>query len=191
MGELDMAFTKTPMTEEERKVSRRAASLRDYHKNIEKRRADQNARKQADPDKTAAQRRGYRAANLEVYREYGRKDFHVRREKYPWLAAFNSRRKHAEKKGLPFTITTEWCKATYSGFCTLTGIPFIVYPQGHKGAAGPKPHSVSIDRIKQTEGYTPGNCRFVLHAVNVMRGSGTDAGMHLVIKALLVQQENS
>ncbi len=173
------------MTEDERKQKKREASLRDYHKNIEIRRADQNARKRANPEKTAAQRRGYRSANLEIYREYGRKDFYVRREKYPWLAAYNSRRKHAEKHGLTFTITPAWCKETYTGKCSLTGISFDTLPYGKTDRSGPKPRSVSIDKKDQAMGYTPENCRFVLNAVNVARGSGTDADMMKIMQALL------
>jgi hypothetical protein len=53
------------------------------------------------------------------------------------------------------------------------------------GKRGPSPYSVSIDRIKHHVGYYPHNCRFVLHAVNTMRGSGTDAEMNLIARALI------
>lgn len=182
-----MAFTKTPMTEEQRREKKRANSRSDYHRNIEKRRASQNARKRADPEKTAAQRRGYRAAAPEKYKAYGRKEQAIRREKYPWLAAFHSRRKHAGKRGLPFTITTEWCRETYTGFCSLTGIPFDVRAADQPGNPGPRPHSISIDKVDQKAGYIIGNCRFILNCLNTMRGSGSDDEMMAVANALIAK----
>src|ERR1039458_4242903 len=119
-----MAFTKTPMTEAERYERHLASSTRWYHNHIEDARAKQNARKQADPEKTRADARARRAANPEAYKAYGRKEQAIRREKQPWLAAFHSRRKHAEKRGIPFTLTVAWAKETYTGKCVLTGIPF-------------------------------------------------------------------
>lgn len=184
-----MSFTKTPMTAEERKANRRVASLQYYYDNRNEVRVRQNAQKQADPIKTAAQRRAYRAADPEKYRAYGRKEQAIRREKYPWLAAFHSRRKHAEKKGLMFTLTTEWAKAVYTGYCTLTGIPFDVRSCDQVGNPGPRPHSISIDKIDATKGYTPANCRFVLNAVNTMRGSGSDTEMLHITRALLARAD--
>lgn len=183
-----MAFTKTPMSPAEQLEANRAKARRDYEKNKEKRRAVQNARKRADPEKTRADARARRAAKPEQYRAYGRKEQAIRREKYPWLASFHSRRKHAAKKGIPFTITTDWCKAIYTGQCSLTGIAFDTRACDQVGNPGPRPYSISIDKIEAAKGYTPENSRFVLNAVNTMRGSGTDAEMLKVVSALLTHK---
>ena len=31
-----------------------------------------------------------------------------------------------EKVDVEFTLTNEWARRTYTGFCALTGLPFIV-----------------------------------------------------------------
>jgi len=179
-----MAFTKTPRPAEETAELRRQRARADYHKNIAARRAQQNAKRAEDPEAVRAAARARRAANPEAYRDYGRKEQALRREKQPWLAAFHSRRKHAEKKGLPFTLTTAWAKETYTGYCALTGLPFDIRLQHQAGNPGPRPHSISIDKIDAAKGYTPDNCRFVLNAVNTMRGSGTDEQMLAIALAL-------
>ena len=178
-----MAFTKTPMSDEERKARKLASSTRWYHAHIEEARARQNARKQADPEKTAAQRKAYRAANPERYREYDRIDQTRQRARHPWRSSFNACRKRARKKGLNFTLTHEWAIANYTGYCALTGLPFDIRTEA--GKPGPRPASCSIDRIDQTIGYTPTNCRFILSGVNSFRGSGTDANAIIMAKALL------
>ena len=180
-----MAFTKTPMTPDERIERNREKARQDYYKHIEKRRAVQNARRQADPEKARADARARRAANPEAYKGYGRKEQAIRREKQPWLAAFHSRRKHAEKRGLLFTITTAWAKARYTGKCELSGIPFDIRKRDQVGNPGPRPHSISIDKIEQAKGYTPDNCRFILNCLNTMRGSGSDELMMATIQALM------
>lgn len=177
-----MPFTKTPMTEEQRREKKREAARKYYDANYDAVRAQQRTR---DPVARRADQRARRSADPETYRAYGRKEQAIRREKYPWLAAFHSRRKHAAKKNLPFTITTDWCAARYTGKCELTGFLFDVRKHDQPGNPGPRPYSVSIDKIDATKGYTPDNCRFVLNAVNVMRGSGTDDHMRVVAQALI------
>ncbi len=183
-----MAFTKTPRSPEDTKELRRQRAREDYYRNQEARRAQQNLKRAENPEGVRAAARARRAAKPEAYRAYGRKEQALRREKFPWLAAFHSRRKHAEKKGIPFTITVAWAKASYTGYCALTGLPFDVRLQGHVGNPGPRPHSISIDKVDALKGYTPDNCRFVLNAVNTMRGSGTDATMVAIAAALLAKR---
>jgi hypothetical protein len=181
-----MAFTKTPMTAEERKEKRRVAALKDYHDNIDARRAAQNARKRADPEKTKAQRNAYRAADPERYKEYDRKDQMKQRIRHPWRSSFNAARKRARKKGLEFTITHDWARANFTGFCALTGLPFAVREE--VGKSGPGPFSPSLDQIEPAKGYTPDNCRYVLFAVNAFKHVLSDAEMRVVAEALLANR---
>jgi len=87
----------------------------------------------------------------------------------------------ARRKGVPFSLTAEWAISRYTGACELTGIPFVI---GQRGS-GPKPYSPSIDRIVPSLGYTPGNCRFILWAVNALKHIGTDADMLFIARALV------
>ena len=175
-----MAFTKTPMTEEERKAKKREASIRHYYAHYDAVRAQQNAR---DPDKRRADQRARRAADPEKYQAYGRAEQLRRRQRMPWLASFHACRKRAIKNGIEFTLTYEWARETYTGYCALTGLPFDVREVA--GKPGPRPHSVSIDKIDQTKGYIPSNCRFVLNAVNTFRGTAADVDMLTIAKALV------
>lgn len=175
-----MAFTKTPMTEEERKAKKRDSSLRSYYKRHEHHKARMRNR---DPELRRADARARRAAEPEKYRGYGREEQLRRRIKQPWLASFHACRKRAIKKGLRFSLTTDWCKETYTGFCAITGIAFETVKTAG-GSPGPKPRSISIDKIDPLLGYTPDNCRFILHGVNAFRGSGTDDEMRTVLKAI-------
>ena len=176
-----MAFTKTPMSVEERKQKKREASLRHYWAHHEAVRAQQNAR---DPEKRRADNRARAAANPERYRGYWRKDAARRRINRPWLSSLRACQKRAQKKGREFTLTNEWCVENYTGRCALTGLSFDTSPTD---TPGPRPHSISIDRKDQTKGYTPDNCRFILHGVNAFRGSGSDEQLAIMAKALLSQ----
>jgi hypothetical protein len=64
--------------------------------------------------------------------------------------------------------------------CALTGLQFW------SGTAGShKPRRPSKDRINPEGPYTAKNVRIVLYGVNALRGSGTDAEMYEIAKALL------
>ena len=62
----------------------------------------------------------------------------------------------------------------------MTDIPFIVSKR-----PAPFLFSPSIDRIDPAQGYVTSNCRFVLFAVNAMKGSGTDADILVIAKAIV------
>lgn len=99
--------------------------------------------------------------------------------KRPWAALLSNAKERAKKKGLEFSLTTEWALRTYTGNCALTGISFIVKFEGKRGG---RPYSPSIDRIDQTRGYTPDNCRFILHALNCFRGVMCDSEMENIAR---------
>lgn len=99
----------------------------------------------------------------------------------PWKYILKSRMYDARKRGIEFSLTDEWAAARWTGHCELTGIPFDKPGNG----LGPKPFSPSVDRIDQSKGYLPTNARFVLWAVNAMRGVGSDEAMYEIAAALL------
>lgn len=78
---------------------------------------------------------------------------------------FNAAKGRSQRKGLEFSISFEWVveKLTFAR-CEVSGIPFIFLT----GGDGVKhPYAPSLDRIDNTKGYTPGNCRIILWALNL------------------------
>ncbi len=90
----------------------------------------------------------------------------------PWQKLLQGSRARARAKGLPFDLTAEWMKARYTGRCEITGIEFVPAT-----GRGPRAFSPSIDRIVPSKGYTMDNCRFIVFAVNAIRGTMTDGEM--------------
>lgn len=97
----------------------------------------------------------------------------------PW-ACFHAARQRAIKKGVPFDLDVEWARATWTGKCAITGIPFAGI-----GVGVVSPFSATVDRIVPEKGYVKGNCRFVLHAINNMKGSGTDEDMVAIARRIV------
>lgn len=85
-----------------------------------------------------------------------------------WGSLFRATRKNANKRGIPFEISTAEFQSLVDlsgGSCMVSNIPFEfdrVEDSWHKN-----PWRPSIDRIKSTEGYTLLNCRLVCVAANV------------------------
>jgi hypothetical protein len=113
-----------------------------------------------------------------------------RRATVPWWGPLHGAGDRARKAGIEFTLTHDWAKRTYTGFCTLTGLPFIVRSAEERlnGKPGGGTYSPSIDRINPLEGYIEENCRWVLHSVNNFKGSMSDAEMFTIARALLARQ---
>ena len=88
-------------------------------------------------------------------------------------------RVRANKKGLPFDLTTSWIKAKIdAGVCEATGLPLDLHPsEGRKN-----PFSPSVDRIIPALGYTQANCRVVIECSNSARGEWGDS----ILKQLMV-----
>jgi hypothetical protein len=141
--------------------------------------AKNKAYKSSLPREIARERRArYRIAHLEKER----KRYHATRVWLPWLNAFRGSKQRAKKHNIPFTITKEWAESRWTGRCEVTGIEFILSTK-----RSPYLFSPSLDRIKPHLGYSPENSRFVLHAVNALKGQGTDADMLLIAKAIVSQ----
>jgi hypothetical protein len=98
----------------------------------------------------------------------------------PFVYLIRSAKSRAKKKGFEYDLDLEWASARWSGKCEITGIQFIVNAKAHSGF----PYSPSIDRIDNSKGYLKNNCRFVIFAVNAMKGTGSDSDMVLIARAL-------
>lgn len=143
--------------------------------------AKQRENKRAMPrEKLLAQR----ARDYEKHKERGRIRYHATRTWLPWLNAFRGSKQRAKIRNTPFTITREWCEARWTGRCEVTDIEFILSTK-----RSPYLFSPSLDQIIPGLGYTPENSRFVLHAVNALKGEGTDEDMRLIARAVIAQLE--
>lgn len=130
----------------------------------------------------AADRACY-AAHKETRRAYKQQ----RRKLAPYYKLLLGAHARAKQKQLPFNLTREWALATWTGRCAITGLEFDLTSQGK----GPKQRSPSIDRIIPELGYITHNCRFILHCVNAMKGTGTDADVYDIARAILAMKEDA
>lgn len=99
--------------------------------------------------------------------------------KHPWKYLFNSRRRDAIAKKLPFDLDDDWARLRWNNKCEITGITFR-----QNGARGPHPFSPSLDRIIPTLGYIKTNCRFILWGCNALKGVGSDDDMYEIARAI-------
>lgn len=121
-------------------------------------------------------RRQRREANPETANTYNRAWSLESRKRAPWKRMLKGAKERAAARGIEFSLTPEWAAERYTGRCEVTDIEFRLY----FGTAGPRAFSPSIDRIDQAQGYTPTNCRFVLFAVNAIRGTLSDSELLFV-----------
>lgn len=98
----------------------------------------------------------------------------------PWKVHIATTRHRSKKEHIPFDLTDAWAKARWTGRCEITDIPFTI----GVGNGPATPLSPSIDKIDPTKGYLQSNCRFVLHGVNCLKGTGDDALMFRIAQAI-------
>lgn len=89
-----------------------------------------------------------------------------------WRAA----QKRAKASGTPFTITKD--DITIPETCPVFGTKLIV------GTALFGPDSPSLDRIRPTEGYVPGNVWVISHRANMIKSDATLAELEQLVAAL-------
>ena len=95
---------------------------------------------------------------------------------------WHSRRRHAAKAGVPFTITVEWLtERMLTGHCEVTGLPFDMSCE-QRGFRDP--WAPSVDRIDPAAGYTPDNCRMVVSIFNYAKNEWSDGDVLRMAKAL-------
>lgn len=128
------------------------------------------------PGELFARRKRYSAAYEEKRVSNYQKDRHTR----PWLNSLRGAKTRAKRDKLPFLLTAEWAEAKWTGRCEITGLAFSMNIR-----RSPHVYSPSLDKIVPALGYTPENCRFILHGVNAMKATGTDEQMLEVAKAIV------
>lgn len=133
------------------------------------------------PEEIVRERRA-RWQNAHRVREKQR--YQVTRAWLPWLNALRGSKQRAKRENIPFTLTKEWATERWTGKCEVTGIEFILSARN-----SPYLFSPSIDRIIPANGYTSSNARFVLHAVNALKGAGTDEDMLRIARAIVCNLE--
>lgn len=134
-----------------------------------------------------AKDKAYHTANRERVNMKNLKNSLLRRKRYPWHAILNGAKTRSKKESMAFDLNAAWCKSRWTGNCELTGIAFV--PAFNR--QGPSMFSPSIDKIIPSLGYVEGNCRFVLWAVNAMKGRGTDSDMYRIAETLLLRKKHA
>lgn len=147
--------------------------LRERYHEVVKNDPNMLAKKRAASRETQRRRRQSEAAR-QLDRDYSRKAREADVVKFLLKGASY----RAKSKGLIFDLTDEWARERWTGFCELTGIAF----QPSSGGQGTR--SPSLDRISPALGYVQSNCRFILSAVNSLKGSGSDEEMFVIAKAI-------
>lgn len=125
----------------------------------------------------------YRLGKEGIYRQRALESYHVAREITPWKPLLSNVQERAKKKGIVFSLTSEWAEARWTGRCEVTDIPFWIGRRGN----GPSRLGPSVDRIDPRVGYIPDNCRFILMAVNAMKQNGSDEEMLEIAKAIVLR----
>lgn len=90
--------------------------------------------------------------------------------------------KHAKNRsnGKEFSITKDWLLPKLeNGKCEVTGLDFkfLAYEENN-------PFAPSIDRIDNSLGYTPSNCKVVIWAYNCMKNKWDNKLIIMIGKAL-------
>ena len=107
------------------------------------------------------------------------------RLQHPWKNLFYGCRDRALKRGLEFNLTDDWAKTRWTGYCELSGIPFIIGPK----TPAEKSYAPSIDKIDPCKGYTQDNCRFILFSLNTFKWSGNDSQMLEIARIFIEYQK--
>jgi hypothetical protein len=98
---------------------------------------------------------------------------------------FLNKRRSCQNKNIPFDLDEKWVLKRIEVGCELTGVPFKL--DSHY-----KPHAMSpsIDRLNSNYGYLKENCRMILHALNMFKGSDSEQLMFYIAEKLLDNKGN-
>ena len=101
----------------------------------------------------------------------------------PWIQIYSSRKKHAKKNGIPFSITQNDLKKLYENIpdrCPVLGEPFERSIVG--GSNRKRTYSPSLDRIEPSKGYVPGNLLIISDLANRIKQDATVDQIEKVFK---------
>jgi hypothetical protein len=161
-----------------------AAKLRAWRaKNPEAQKAIERRHREKNGDTLRARNKEWREENRQLAAAISQRVYYETRFKTPWREIVRSAFRRALDKGLPFSLTNDWAKKTWTGRCALTDIPFEL-TNSKSGFYSP-----SIDQIDAGVGYTPENSRFVLFSINGFKSNGTDEDMIKAAKCLISHQK--
>lgn len=93
-----------------------------------------------------------------------------------------SARSRARKTGVKFNLNTKWLLDKLEGKCEITGLSFSFRPPRKNYVSNPM--SPSLERIKPKGGYTKGNVKVVVWAVNICKWEWTVKDFKKIIKAI-------
>lgn len=118
----------------------------------------------------------------ERYKEQSKKrclaGHYRRRATTPWMPLVAAAKVRAKQRSIPFDLTYEWASVRWTGLCEISRLPFDT-TQNLRHCYSP-----SIDQINPGKGYTQDNCRFVIWAINAMKGTNTDFDILTIAKAI-------
>ena len=103
---------------------------------------------------------------------------------------------HTKKKGIEYGLTREWIKEKLDvGKCEITGLPFVFkeYKEGQRGVRSF--YAPSIDRIDNSIGYIPSNCRMIIWGYNLAKNNYTERevlnlSLSLILNSVSVSLQN-
>lgn len=126
--------------------------------------------------------RDYTDRNRAAYNARMRELHHRQRVQTPWKRPIATARTRAKKEGLPFDLTMEWGEEIWTGYCAVSGLPFVIARKAPRTLFSP-----TIDKIIPKDGYLKSNSRFVLWGVNAFKQNGTDAEVLKIAQAIVTR----
>lgn len=101
---------------------------------------------------------------------------------------FIGSRRRAKKAGMPFALSKDWVEERLRrGRCERSGIEFDM--AGELAIKLRSPYAPSLDRIDSNKGYTPDNVQVVVWAYNSAKGTGTDADVLRLARAIVAKAD--
>lgn len=124
----------------------------------------------------------------------GKKDHEAMRERMaryyqenPAKRFYSATKASAKKRNLAFDLSEEWFETRLNrGRCELTGFPVKSKPYRKNEQGKRSFYSPSIDRIDNSIGYVPSNCRIVCWGVNLVKSSFTDRDLNALSLSLIL-----
>lgn len=96
-----------------------------------------------------------------------KREWEDRNPRNTWVKyAKKDAKKRAEKKGLPFNLTTEYLMSILTDSCPVFNTPFKF-----RGNGGILPTSPSLDRIDPAKGYVEGNVVVISSKANSIKSA--------------------